>query len=839
MTTLRQWKLDPSQPYVAQLAADARLSRTSYVDDQVWDVVLGEGDSPALALHTRYGGRAGLVSIVPMWHHDGRVFYQAQTYHSAPIITHLLPDTLVLEAMLLPDVKVDITLRAFESQVVGGMFVLHNTGKQIVKMRLDLFGHVGIGGGEQKTRIIPASTTSSALYFGGIGNLHPVVMLDNGNDEGDPALSARLGSNVTLPPNGKATLRWVHVGLPTIERGLMLAQRWLDAKWQPYLDASERLAAAIPNIETGDDDFDVVLASAYNVLVQSFLRPAGHFPRGTFVATRTSGDGFSRKGDGSDYPRSWNGQDPLLAYLAVGAMATIDPALAQGILSNYLAVQAKDGSIDYKPGAAGQRAEMLNAPILARMAWRIIELTDDEKFLQTVFPHLLRFFERWLAADFDRDGDGFPEWQDERQMGYVAFPTFALGQSWAQGLHVGTVEAPDLAAYLLAEANALQKMAERLKNKTAVASLKKQIKALQEHLAQLWNGTYYAYRDRDTHATNTSIVLLKDAAGDELHYPAASLPEPARLIVKIVGGMTHVPRITLTIDGISETGTSITEKAETKAFLWQNRTGVYTTQRVFAQVDRVQVEGLSRVYRLTVQTPDLTRLDINALLPLWAGGIPADHAQKLVQLATDGAHFWRTNGITMISAQDNYFDQSNADGGGGLWLYWNALVGEGLLEAAAEKPVAELLRKILTLHVAQLQQHKSFAQFYHADGATGVGERNHLGGIPPLDLLNRALGISIVSAAQVWVGGAFAWQKAVTVEQHGVVVKRSSKKINIKFPSGHKVDLPGDAAWQSVSDPQAKAVDAFIPPELPEFPGIASKPAPNSPERIIIKVERD
>lgn len=838
MKTLRQWTLDPSEPYVIQLAADARISRTNYVDDQVWDVLTGSGDEPAIALHTKYGGRAGLVSLVPMWTHDGHLFYQAMTYASAPIITRFTPDMVVIQARILPDIALELTLRAMESQVIGGIVTLMNSGTQPARIRFDLFGHVGLEGREQKMQLIDLPGGGSALYLGNIVNLQPVVMIEKGNTESGSA--SRLGTNVSIKPGGKTSVRFVHAGLTDVNRSITLAQRWLRLDWKPFLDASVHTAGAIPAVETGSQAWDAVIASSYTRLMQSFLRPAGQFPRSTFVAARTSGDGFSRKGDGSDYPRSWSGQDPLLAYLITPAAAAIDAELAKAVIINYLATQSKkDGTIDYKPGPAGQRQEMLCLPLLARTTWNIVQQTDDDAFLKEVFPGLLKFFERWLSPDFDKDGDGFPEWQDERQTGFVAFPTFAPGQIWAQGLKISTVESPDLPAYLLSEARALHSMATRLKNKTALKQLAAPIKQLQEALASLWNGTHFTYRDRDTHSTPTGRVLLHDAAGNEEHFLAEILNPPSRLMVRITGGVNHVPRITLTVDGLSESGIKITEKADSADFLWHHRQGLYTTQRVFSQVDKIQVDGLSRVYRINLTTPDLTRLDVNALLPLWSGVLSAEQAQALVKLAVDKNHFWRTNGMTMVSAADSNFDPSCAKGAGGIWLYWLTLIGEGLLEAGEGKKVSELLRNVLTLLTEILKKDRSFFQFYHSDEPTGSGETHHLGGIFPLYLFSRAIGIQIVSPVKVWTGGSFAWGQTVTVTQHGVVVKRSAKKINIRFPSGHKVDLPGDAPWQTVMDAKATAPAAFTPPPLPDWPDSPAKPAPESRERVIIKVERE
>lgn len=72
--------------------------------------------------------------------------------------------------------------------------------------------------------------------------------------------------------------------------------------------------------------------------------------------------------------------------------------------------------------------------------------------------------------------------------------------------------------------------------------------------------------------------------------------------------------------------------------------GVYTSRTVFSQVDRIRVEGLASVYRLRARTLATNSFDINGLLPLWAVGIPQQHANVLISHLTNPAEFWHANG---------------------------------------------------------------------------------------------------------------------------------------------------------------------------------------------------
>ena len=119
-----------------------------------------------------------------------------------------------------------------------------------------------------------------------------------------------------------------------------------------------------------------------------------------------------------------------------------------------------------------------------------------------------------------------------------------------------------------------------------------------------------------------------------------------------------------------------------------------------------------------------------------------------------------------------------------------------------------------------LAREGKLSQFYHADEAKGFGEDHHIGGIVPLKLLGDVLGVAIIAPDRVWVGGEFTWGEAITVEQHGVIVRRDADEIRVEFPSGHSDQLPPDAPWQLLQDPApAPAVEDEAPePTVPPLP---------------------
>jgi hypothetical protein len=835
MDNLRRWDIDRSVNFDYQLAADARFSRTDYTDDQVWTLRLGSRDNPALALQTQFGGRAGLASIVPMWVLDGRTVYQYQTYTKPPQITHFAPAYVRAEAHITPELELVAQYWAMESRAAGGEFVLTNTGDADISLRLDLFGHVVINKRNRKLNVLTFGDETIALHLGQIGNINPVVTLQGASLDvyGGYISSPKIGCRIIIEAQQTIRIPFTVAGLTDMRDSVSLAMSWMSRPWQPFFEQINLEAAAVPKIETGNANWDKLIDLSYAQLLNAFMRPTDNLPHASFVAARAVNRGWSQDGDGRDHIRTWSGQDPTLAYLAVPALANIDAQLAKGVILNYLSTQDASGFVDRQPGLAGQRSGELMMPTLARMAWMIAEQTDDTAFMTETFPKLKAFFHRWLHEDMDADGDGVPEWTSERQMGYVAFPTFAKGQAWGQGANINQTETPDLLAYLISEASALIDMATRIgENTEDLATVRAQLEA---HLDTFWDGTRYTYRDRDSHLTTNSVDLLQDADGDEQHVINRALLAQNRVIVRIIGGISHRPQIKLSLTGQNADGQPVTITAETDDFLWLNRQGVYISPQALSHIDTIQVDGLSRVYKIHAQTIDTTRLDINHLMPLWTGRLPEAHAKSLVELAMDNQHFLRPNGITMVSAQDADFSASNASGGGGIWMYWLSLIAEGMVNCGYRKEATHIIKTVLDMLTQALHRDGHLSQFYNADQAEAYGENHHIGGHVPLHLLNDVLGIRILSSDKVQVGGEFTWDEQVIVEQHGVVVTRSTDEIYIRFPSKHEVTLDANAEWQLITDPSATLKEPE--PAPPESPALPETPLSTAGERIMIDIE--
>jgi len=62
---MRKWNLKNGDPLNLVIAADARLCKPDYRNDQIWEITLGRRDPPALEVETSFGMRVARMSLFP------------------------------------------------------------------------------------------------------------------------------------------------------------------------------------------------------------------------------------------------------------------------------------------------------------------------------------------------------------------------------------------------------------------------------------------------------------------------------------------------------------------------------------------------------------------------------------------------------------------------------------------------------------------------------------------------------------------------------------------------------------------------------------------------------
>jgi hypothetical protein len=149
------------------------------------------------------------------------------------------------------------------------------------------------------------------------------------------------------------------------------------------------------------------------------------------------------------------------------------------------------------------------------------------------------------------------------------------------------------------------------------------------------------------------------------------------------------------------------EKAEVRSVMinetmWDEETGFYY------HVDKRDNDFSFR------KKNDLKREEIIGFLPLWAGIADENRANRLISKLTDETKFWRKYGIPTLAADDPYFDPKGY-WNGPIWVQWNFLIVDGLLQYGYINEAKELVMRVSENMIAQLKRDHQFWEFYSPD----------------------------------------------------------------------------------------------------------------------------
>jgi hypothetical protein len=791
---MRDWSLRPGDPLHLTLAADARLCQPDYVDDHIWEVELGSNDPErsAVGLHTTYGLRARSMRIFLRFGEGGVTMTDPNAFADKPTLRRFFPNFLTLDFVPFENLHVTTDFWVPESRAVAGRITFSNKTTTVRQVQLEVCAVLAPLDGQS---IIPTQQQLVNILAGQTSGIAPVVFVTGGPKHG-PGPHASLLLDLELGPGATRTLAFAQAALDTIPAGFDLARKTAARAWDAERARIEMLAASQTlDIRTGDPDWDAAFAFSQNAAHALFLNNSEHLPHPSFVQTRHTDNGFSRKGDGLDHPPAWSGQFALDAYYLSNILAAA-PQVTKNLLLNFLATQDEDGEVDGKPGLGGQRGRFLCMPILAAMAWKYFQVTEDMDFLNEAYPKLVKFFWSWFSGQHDRDRDGLPEWDHILQTGFEDNPLFDVWHPWSQGLDVSFVHSPALESMLYREAQTLAKIARQLgKPEEETTLITAQAGKVKASIEAAWNprSSFYSYRDRETEQVSIGKVIAKRKGDGTLRVrPVFESETPVRLLVEIQTKSPAAKRPEVEIAEYFTKSKGGVEVIAGHQFQWRTGGLVATTQNVFTRVGRVSVEGLEENDRVNVKIIDTTGEDITLALPLWAEVPEKQKAYAMVgRNIVTAERFDRPFGMPSLPLVPDKEAESVSMG---VSLPWNVLVAEGLLAYGFRDEAARLTAHWMNAVIQNLKQNRAFFQRYHAEKGSGLGERNSLTGFAPVGSFMQALGVTILSSTRVRLEGRnpFPWQ--VTIKYKGLTVTRGLEQTTVTFINGESVIVKDEAA---------------------------------------------
>lgn len=788
-SAVREWNLAAGDPISLRLAADARISTPNYVDDQIWELRLGGGEPNALALQTTYGLRARSMRIFPGFRLGDETWLAPERFHAPPTLLAFLPNYLRLRFEPVPALEVVAEYWVPESNLIGGRFTLRNNSAEPMQPWLLL--HALLHPGDQPQSVSSLPHQGAIVLQGKTGNLAPVIFLAGGAQAAIapyPALAVKL----ILAPESSEAFGWAHAACAEVGESFQLARDLVARNWDAELARVEQLNAGWIELETGEPEWDVALAMSQKVSLAGYVGPTRYLPRASAVLTRSPDAGFSPNGDGRDYDPGWAGLSAGEAYLNIAQILPCAPDLARGVLLDFLASQSPDGSVDAKPGLGGQRSGWLSLPLLSTLALRVYQHTEDRQFLEEVHARLAQFVEAWFDRRHDRDQDGVPEWDHALQSGFDDWPAFNLWNDWGQGLDISSAETPDLACYLLREIESLAEIERILGRLPSADSWERHAHDLRTAVERSWSARSSCYLavDRDLHQALEGIKL-GGGKGEFTLQIERQFDPPVRVLARVEGPPDIGHKLHLFIHGRGRTNRKRVESLTDRKFHWFGGIGTFTTERNYSQIDRIEVRNLSSKFKLAAMAPDYSRCDQTGFLPLWAGIPSASRAAQLVdRTLLDPHRFWRKHGIPACPANDPAYA---ADRPSAVWMQWNTMIGEGLVDYGYLHQAAELVSRLMRACTESLKQDQGFRQAYHADGAGGIGERDHLAGVAPLGLLLYVLGVRLISPRKIALRGLNPFPWPIRLSWRGLEIEWEQDSAWVTFPSGERAEVAGSS----------------------------------------------
>jgi len=784
---MRKWNLSSADPLSLTLAADARYTSPDYSNDHIWELEFGGGEPAALSVKTTYGLRARAMRIFLRFSEGGETISDPAFFLAPPLVTAFYANFLEIKFSPLKDLDIIAEYWIPDSHTISGRISFANRSTEERKIGFELAAVLSPLDG---TIFQPANIQGVNILAGKTGNLSPLLFLTGGPTHAS-APHPSLNLNIDLGIGGKRQISWAQAALEEKGDSFELARKTLTRPWD-----AERARIELTNdsqtidIESGDPDWDAAFALSQQSAFRLLFDKSENLPHTSFVTARQPDHGNSLKGDGSDYAANWNGQTPLDAYYLANLLPGI-PELGQDLVKNFISVQDENGIIDLKPGIAGQRSKILATPLLASLAWKVYEESQDESFLVEAYPALQKFFWAWFDPEHDRNHDNLPEWDHPLQTGFEDHPLFNTWHAWARGVDITTVHSPALFAALYGEAKSLAKISEIVGQKSDIAVLNAQKDILFRGVQACWEprSSSFKHLDRDSNLAQRGKVLLRQKGGGEIKLKE-SFEKPIRLLIEIKpkDNATRRPGVEIS-EYVTKPGND--EFLSPLDFKPTQAGSVATSKKIYTKIGKISMDNVDDEDKIVIRTVDLSADDQTQLLPLWTEMLDEDQARTLVSRTIANAEkFDRPFGLPACPSPPTQTATATCLS---VHLPWNQLIAEGLLAYGYQKEATRLFVHLMHGILQNLKTNNAFYQRYNAEVGTGIGERNALEGLAPLGLFMQILGVRIISSTKVRLEGQnpFAW--GVTLRYRGLVIKREIQKTEITFLNGEHVEITDDA----------------------------------------------
>ncbi len=778
--------LTRGDPLNLTIAADMRLAQPDFTNDQIWELRMQGGEPPAVLLQTSFGLRARWMRIFPRFTRKDRTYFDPAQFHTAPHIQAVFPNYIRLTCAPFNGLDVQIEYWAATSQVIACRTTIKNT--SILKEQIHLEWAAMLSPLDEGVGMASVTTFNVCHLAGRSAEVVPVLVM-NGCSAGSGSYPALI-QEIDLYPGSTYATVWSCATLEREEDALALAQKYLDLNWDSLVARIElQNLSQLIDIHTGHTDWDTAFCLSQVAAAGLFLPGGTALPHASFVLARQPDHGYSFRGDGSDYSALWKGQTALDALYLAGVLLPGWADGLKGVLENFLALQAENGRIDWRANLAGQRSRHLAQPVLATLALKVSDyLPDRLTWLSQIYPALLRFLQAWFLPEMDRDGDGYPEWEHPQQTGLEDLPLYNLWHPTAQGVEIGWLEAPGLAAFLFRECHSLAQIARQTGQTADLPWLEERQTGLRTALEASWDARagIYHYRDASSHQTQEG-GMIKNWQGDGKFPVRRTFKTPQRLLLQFVPFEETTHQVSVRLTGQSAEGVVVVEEIAPRQWTWVMHQARATTRILFKSLSQVEIIGAAPQDGFSLKRVDHSQVDISMFLPLWAKIPSAGQAKKMVE-GVFARDFKRPFGPPVLTTDQHPVNPASL---GGVSPLWASLIGEGLLAYGFRAQAVDMFSRTMDGVVGSLKRFHSFREYYEAETGQPIGEPGHLRGYAPLGLFLKIIGIEKLSAKEIIIRSFNPFPFTVTVKYNGMNIICHSADTVVTFSTGQSTRISG------------------------------------------------
>lgn len=766
------------------LAADARYSMPDYVNDHIWEFSTMGVEPPALMLQTTYGLRAYWMRLFPAFTLDGVSLTDPRTFAEPPFLAASHPSYLNIHFSPFPSIDVQMEYWVPTSQTIASRIQIKNTSTQLQNFKMIWNVQLNpIGHGQ---RMAAQQVGMNTVLHGHTQNLSPVFYITGGPEPLQTPFPS-LAINMMMQPGLTRTITWALASLRSMEESFSLARQITGRNWDVELLKMEMAANRQDVvIEAPEADWNEVFVysqkRAFQLLMGSTPKNPGKF----LVQTRNPDQGYSLRGDGSDYGPDWAGMTALQVWYMSKFLLPGNPEFLKEIFIHFLDAQKDDGFIPNLIGCCGQQSYDCAAPILSEIAWKIFLSSPVEEWLTRVFPALLRHFQYWIKNSRTQNNILSPVWNNPAQAGLEAIDLFSPQNPFTHAIHFQQLVSPGLLAMLYRECKNLVRMAEVLKA-PEIAWLNSTSLEITDTLEKCWCESRSSYRWMDLeNLTEIKSQKLCAYQKNGKFTPGKHLFSAARIAVCIQRGTPALSNVQITIHGRSNNET-VSETLTSRQIQWQMQYGRGMTTNTFSTLEEVEIAGLNKKDRIQFYIPGTEFEDISLLLPLWAGIPIAKRAHQMIE-KTVARRYLSPAGLANLPRKKTAVNFPSEDE---VSLFWNSMIIEGLQNYHADELAAQIFATLLDQSARSLKSNHGLFPSIQIDPPTCCGDRDSLSSLLPAVDLNRVLGIHMWTDHEMIISNFNTFFPPINVKYNRTKVEFLAQETKIQSINGETQSISG------------------------------------------------